>query len=126
LKASTHSPHEHTANDESITALLSSKAHLALLEALCSTNRTSELKLFEAILRSLKSLYTSLVKLVGPRTWGTQMLGSVKKEPYMTDVKASKARATGSPIAELAKPALQVLFAVRSSTDTSLWAGTKD
>jgi hypothetical protein len=80
---------------------------------MCSIDLKTEVKLFEAILRSLKSLYTSLVRLVGPRTWGSQMLGSVPKEPSLSDVRANKSRTRGSALDELAKPALQVLFDVR-------------
>lgn len=41
-----------------------------------STSRPEQTKAIEALLRALKALYADLVKVVGPREWGTDVIGA--------------------------------------------------
>ncbi|GAA5878604.1 hypothetical protein JCM3774_004079 [Rhodotorula dairenensis] len=71
-----------------VTTLLATDAYdavaqqlsLAILRVQSSSQangpRPEYLKAIEALLRALKSLYTDLVKVVGPREWGTDVIGS--------------------------------------------------
>ncbi|GAA5826292.1 hypothetical protein JCM11251_007244 [Rhodosporidiobolus azoricus] len=72
-------------NLTSVFLLLSSSAHLAAVRALSCflhfapssphTTVATQQKLLESHLRAVKSLYTDLVKVVGPREWGTEVVG---------------------------------------------------
>ncbi|GAA6004110.1 uncharacterized protein JCM10292_005888 [Rhodotorula paludigena] len=73
---------------DAIAALLDSKAHHAVSRILARTFEIIQLRresgtplvcgprVLEAHLRALKALYTDLVKVVGPREWGTDVVGA--------------------------------------------------
>ncbi|GJN87904.1 hypothetical protein Rhopal_000859-T1 [Rhodotorula paludigena] len=73
---------------DAIAALLDSKAHHAVSRILAKTFESIQLRresgtplvcgprVLEAHLRALKALYTDLVKVVGPREWGTDVVGA--------------------------------------------------
>ncbi|BGP37142.1 hypothetical protein JCM10450v2_001048 [Rhodotorula kratochvilovae] len=70
---------------DSVSTLLASGAHHAValslprVLALVSSSTpplANAPKLYEAHLRALKALYTDLVRVVGPREWGTEVIGA--------------------------------------------------
>ncbi|BGP13292.1 hypothetical protein JCM10213_004938 [Rhodosporidiobolus nylandii] len=73
-------------NLAAVSILLSSSAHLAVVRALSltlsytstspDTPPTAAHKFLESHLRALKSLFSDLVKVVGPREWGTDIVGA--------------------------------------------------
>ncbi|GAA5918570.1 hypothetical protein JCM6882_002340 [Rhodosporidiobolus microsporus] len=73
-------------NLTAVSILLSSSAHRSAVLALSSVLHTAlnsphstpatQHKLLESHLRAVKSLYTDLVKVVGPREWGTEVVGA--------------------------------------------------
>ncbi|KAI5477426.1 Armadillo repeat containing protein [Pseudohyphozyma bogoriensis] len=71
---------------EAVLILLQSQAHKALVDALSNLSRSDlssnlsagglPFRLLEALLRSIKALYCDLVRVVGPRAWGTDVIGA--------------------------------------------------
>ncbi|GAA5850936.1 hypothetical protein JCM8547_009136 [Rhodosporidiobolus lusitaniae] len=69
-----------------VSTLLSSSAHVAVVRALSlvlsSSNaspnvpQATQHKLLESHLRALRALHVDLVKVVGPREWGTEVVGA--------------------------------------------------
>ena len=72
------------ATPEAISILLAVDAHGALILGLIGVSATLEdpsfltvrRKLLETLLRSLKTLYVDVVKVVGPRAWGCAVIGA--------------------------------------------------
>ncbi|BGP29556.1 hypothetical protein JCM10296v2_001295 [Rhodotorula toruloides] len=70
---------------EAVSTLLTARAHQAVcgsLPLIASLDRSDEgslasrYKVIESHLRALKALYTDFVKVVGPRQWGTDVIGA--------------------------------------------------
>ncbi|KAM0749743.1 ARM repeat-containing protein [Meredithblackwellia eburnea MCA 4105] len=72
---------------EAMTILLSSRAHIAMIDALTTLGYDEDFggldahaqlrgKLLETLLRSIKTLYVDLVKVIGPRDWGCSVVGA--------------------------------------------------
>lgn len=80
-------PSNLTASLTAVSILLSSSAHTRLVSSLTAvlhsvsspsphTSLTTQAKTVECHLRALKSLFSDLVAVVGPRAWGTQVVGA--------------------------------------------------
>ncbi|KAL8281545.1 hypothetical protein RQP46_006229 [Phenoliferia psychrophenolica] len=87
---------------EAVTTLLTAGAHNALTTSLVSLSSSSSpsssssdallplrRKLLETLLRSLKALYLDLVKVVGPRAWGCDVIGASVQLEERQDVQQS-------------------------------------